>query len=272
MSANSWKSAVARLLPLLSVWILATGCNIGKVSRVTLLPPNPNSATRACTLLSNSGPACRMDQPLEIRVFGRGRCSLLEVDFGDGQKQEVRDADLAKSEEDYQNYLLLTHTYKGWPGPKRVRVTGVTNCTGTAAWDFDLLMPDGRALLTVGLRQPVPSACAALSDPGPLRAGTVVQATTTDIQLTNYGCLLGGCIYGADGRPGSSASAAFPFPGLREYSQVWRIGGQIEQGGANATFTVRQPGPLELCINDNQLADNRGAWRVEISADERGAR
>lgn len=272
MSNTPARSSCFRLLPLLPAAILAAGCNIGKVSRLVVLPPNPGSSTSACRLLSQGGPACRMGQPLEIRIYGRGPCTLLEVEFGDGQKAEVRNAGLANSEADNQSPVVLSHSHSGLPGPKQVRARGVTNCAGTATADFDLLMPDGRAAFVTGFQQPVPTACTPIPGIAPLRAGAVIRVTTADVQTTNYGCALGGCVYGPDGRPGSSAAAPFPFPGLREYSQVWRIGGQIEQGGASATFTVRQPGPLELCVNDNQLADNRGAWRVEISADERNAR
>lgn len=272
MLQTTARSLRARLLPALPVLALAAGCNIGKVSRVLVLPPNPGSATSACRLLSQGGQACRMDQPLEIRVYGRGPCTLLEVEFGDGQKTEVRNADLARSEEDGQSPLMLPHSYRGLPGPKQIRAKGVTNCADTAASDFDLLLPDGRAAYVLGLQQPVPTACTPVPSIGPLRAGTVVRVTTTDVQTTNYGCPFGGCVYGPDGKPGSSAAEPFPFPGMREFSQVWRIGTQIEQGGASATFTVRQAGPLEVCVNDHVLADNRGAWRVDISADERNAR
>lgn len=272
MSKTTARFFWARFLPVLPVLALAAGCNIGKVSRIQVLLPNPNSSTSPCRLLSQSGPACRMDQPLEIRVYGRGPCTLLEVEFGDGQKTEVRNADLAKSEEDSQSPLVLSHSYRGLPGPKQIRAKGVTNCAGTASADFDLLLPDGRPAYVLGLQQPLPTACTPVPSIGPLRAGTVVRVTTTDVQTTNYGCPFGGCVYGPDGKPASSAAAPFPFPGMREFSQVWRIGTQIEQGGASATFTVRQSGSLEICVNDHVLADNRGAWRVDVSADERNAR
>lgn len=261
----------APALPLLAALLLATGCKIGKVSRAVLLPPNAG-ASESCGLLNQSNPGCRMGQPLELRVFGRGPCTLMEVEFGDGQKMEVRNADLAKSEDDLQSPVVVTHVYQGLPGPKQIRAKGVTNCAGSATRDFDLLMADGRPAYQLGLRQPVPATCTPVPGIGVLRAGTIVRVTTTDIQTTDYGCPFGGCVYGPDGKPGSSAAAPFPFPGLREFSQVWRVGTQVVQGGSDVRFTLNQAGPLEVCINDNILSDNRGAWRVELSADERGAR
>lgn len=252
--------------------LLATGCNIGKVSRVTAVAPNANSSTPTCQLLSQSNPGCPLDQPLEVRVYGRGPCTLLEVDFGDGEKTEVRNFDFAKSEEDLQSPLVLTHIYSGWPGPKRLKAAGVTNCAGTAATDFDLLTANRTPYYRLGFRQPVPTTCTPVPGTKPLRAGTLVRVETTDVQTTNYGCAFGGCVYGSDGKPGSQAPGRFPFPGLREFSQVWRIGTQIEQGGSSATFTLRQGGPLEVCVNDDSLSDNAGAWRVDITVDERNAK
>jgi hypothetical protein len=269
MARNTQRGFCIWTLPAL---LLAAGCNIGKVSRVVVVPPNANSATRACNLLSQSGPGCPMNQPLEIRVFGRAPCTLLEVEFGDGEKTEVRNFDFAKSEEDLQAPLVLTHTYKGWPGPKRVKAAGVTNCAGTATTDFDLLTASGTPSYRLGFQQPVPTACTPVPGTKPLRPGTLARVETTDVMATNYGCPLGGCVYGADGKPGSQAPAQFPFPGLREFSQVWRVGTQIEQGGSSASFTVRERGPLEVCVNDDNLPDNHGAWRVDITVDERNAR
>lgn len=269
MTRKTLGGCCAWMLPAL---LLATGCNIGKVSRVAVVPPNATSATPTCGLLSQSNPGCPLGQPLEVRVYGRGPCTLLEVDFGDGEKTEVRNFDFAKSEEDLQSPLVLTHIYNKWPGPKRLKAAGVTNCAGTAATDFDLLTAGRNPFYQLAFRQPVPTTCAPIPGTKPLRAGTLVRVETADIQMTNYGCALGGCVYGADGKPGSQAPGRFPFPGLREFSQVWRIGTQIEQGGASATFTLRQGGPLEVCVNDDSLSDNGGAWRVDITVDERNAK
>ncbi len=252
--------------------LLAAGCNIGKVSHVTILPENATRSTPTCQLLSQSNSGCPLDQPLEVRVYGLGPCTLLEVEFGDGEKTQVRNFDFAKSATDLQSPLVLTHTYKGWPGPKRLKATGVTNCAGTATKDFDLLAANRASYYRLGLQQPVPTTCTPVPGTKPLRPGTLVSVQTTDVTETDYGCAFGGCQYGADGKPGSQAPARFPFPGLREFSQVWRIGTQIEQGGASATFAVRGGGPLEACVNDESLADNRGARQVDITVDERNAK
>ena len=256
---------------LLTAVFLLGGCNIGKVTVVTAFPPNANSATRACTFLSNSGPACPMNAPVDIKVAGVGPCTLLEVDFGDGQTGRIQNHDFGKDESN-PNWAVIQHQYTGWPGKKRVKAKGITNCVGEASREFDVVSSsNGFPFFRLGFQQPVVSACTAVPNAPALRAGSTVSVSTTDVAQTDYGCILGGCIYGSDGKPGSSAAADFPFPGLKEYSQVWRIGSQVEQGGASARFTVNQAGPLEICVNDTKLSDNHGAWRVDITVDERNA-
>lgn len=260
-----------------AAWLVAAacllgGCNIGKVTRVVAFPPNAGTAGRACALLSNSGPACPMNAPVDVRVAGVGPCTVLEVDFGDGQNGRIQNHDFGKDESN-PNWAVLQHQYSGWPGKKRLKARGITNCAGEAAVEVEFVSSsNGFPFHRLGFQQPVASACSAVPNVPPLRPGTVVSVATTDVAKTDYGCILGGCIFGAGGKPGSSAPSGFPFPGLKEYSQVWRIGAQIEQGGATASFTVNQRAPLEICVNDTNMADNHGAWRVDITVDERNAR
>ena len=108
---------------------------------------------------------------------------------------------------------------------------------------------------------------------GPVRAGTVISAAPVSnperkITFSAFS------IYGISGAPGSTASADFPFPDLRAYSLVFRVGGpggQVGQGGTSTPFTVARDGELELCINDDLPSDNFGAWGILLSVDERGA-
>jgi hypothetical protein len=100
---------------------------------------------------------------------------------------------------------------------------------------------------------------------------SLVHITSPPTQEVNFGCSFNGCIYDADGKPGSSAAAPFPFPGFREFSLVLRVGTQLFQGGKNAQFTVPVGGSLELCQNPiNSAANITGGWEVDIDVDELG--
>jgi len=131
--------------------------------------------------------------------------------------------------------------------------------------------------LNFTLSQPYPpsngppvSACVSLPNVRGLRANTKVTVTADPVTSgkINFGCFLGGCIYDADGEKLSSAVAPFPFQNLAKYSLVLRVGSQTEQGGSRASFTTNQAGPLEICVNDDVLADNTGAWNFTINVDE----
>ncbi|MGZ9196884.1 MAG: hypothetical protein ACXW4I_10720 [Candidatus Deferrimicrobiaceae bacterium] len=123
----------------------------------------------------------------------------------------------------------------------------------------------------LGFMQPGTKACNDV--PGislPLRRNTKVRIKTNpdpNVRI-NFGCLLNTCVYDADGEPNSSAPSGFPFPGLRKYSLVFRVGQQIVQGGTNMNFTTNQGGLLQVCVNDERLDDNTGAWGIGISVDE----
>jgi hypothetical protein len=52
---------------------------------------------------------------------------------------------------------------------------------------------------------------------------------------------------------------------------VLRVGTQVEQGGTNVMITTNQVGALEVCVNDDNLADNSGAWGVHVEVDESAA-
>jgi hypothetical protein len=79
-----------------------------------------------------------------------------------------------------------------------------------------------------------------------------------------------GCRYDADGKPGSVATAPFPFPGLREFSLVLRLDTQVVQGGTNVQFTTTREANLEFCVNDNNLSDNKGGYQINVSVNQLG--
>lgn len=103
-----------------------------------------------------------------------------------------------------------------------------------------------------------------------LRPGLTVR--TVDVGLTQVDI---GCCHsptqkvGTSGLFGTTAAAPrFPFPGMREYELVMRLGSQTAAGGFSGSMTTTQAGQLELCINDDNLNDNSGAWGVDVRVDE----
>jgi hypothetical protein len=213
--------------------------------------------------------------PVEVNIWGEGICSLVRLNFGDGQFIEGSNIDFGKS--GAQIPWVVSHAYQGWPGPKTLTAEGVTNCAGKESQSLHVFQrPPNQSnnlspeafMLAYG--QPGPNVCDALNAP-PLRRNTRVTITTNPDPAVriNFGCVLPGCIYDADGEPNSVAPAGFPFPGLKKYSLVLRVGTQQPiQGGSNVSFTTTQEGPLEICVNDDHISDNSGAWGIIILVDE----
>jgi hypothetical protein len=228
-------------------------------------PPNATRAEREAVALRNR---LVEDKPVQFRVAGTGTCDRLRVKFGDGTSAILWNANL-----DWDGRpdtgALVTHTYASgpghWRGPKTITAEPVRNCQGGYS-AVDTVVPEE---MRYAFAQPGPL-CGSI---GAVRAGTVITSAPVKnpedkITFSAFS------IYGISGAPGSTASAAFPFPGLRAYSLVFRVGGpggQVAQGGTNASFTVAQDGDLELCINDDLPSDNFGAWGILLSVDERGA-
>lgn len=119
----------------------------------------------------------------------------------------------------------------------------------------------------IGLGQPMsgPSPCALVPGFPRLRPGLTVNVRDANTSSINVACCFGfGENVDTDGRANSSAGAGFPFLGFREYSLVLRVGSQLAQGGRRETFTTNQAGPLEVCVNDDNLVNNSGGWGIDI--------
>jgi len=131
------------------------------------------------------------------------------------------------------------------------------------AWDRD---PNGD--------HPDPSTCVEFPGMPDIPRNSIVRITAKASPQINFGCPFNGCIYDADGRPGSSASSAFMFPGFREYSLVLRFGddGAAFQGGKSAApFATADGGTLNFCQNtDRPDANVTGGWEVDVRVDELG--
>jgi hypothetical protein len=250
----------------------------GKIVRVEMDPATPV----VCD--SRFGTPCGVlnTQAVKFRVWGEGKCDSVGVRLGDGRTMfSPNPYDFGKAGASVS--LELTHTYGiAWPGVKSIHAFSAANCMGESFETIRLMRKSGTAIHTdfeLALMQPPAaalgqSACADVPSVLPLRANTKVSITTNpdpNIKI-NFGCLLGGCIYGADGEVGSSAPVNFPFMGLAKYSLVLKVGTQVIQGGSRSTFVTNQSGLLEVCVNDDMLSDNTGAWGISIAVDETQAR
>jgi hypothetical protein len=210
-------------------------------------------------------------------LSGRGTCGSVDVDWGDGTiERGVVPIPGRSIELDTSNLetRYLFHTYTGWGGGKTVTVTG-NGCEGTVRGRFNA----GPSETKIAWNQPAPRGSSGVcqtvaSLPGmiPRMNVRISLPTVTTFRDIDFGCFAAGCVYNADGKPGSVAGSSFPFPGMREYSVVLRIGSQVVQGGTVTQFTTTAGGPLEFCLNDGDgdLTNNRGGFNVTISVDQLG--
>lgn len=121
------------------------------------------------------------------------------------------------------------------------------------------------------LFKPGDPSCAAVPNFPRLRPGLTVSMADIGVTRVNVGC----CTFPSDPnvdidglRTGGAAGVGFPFPQFRKYSLVMKVGGLPAQGGWHEKFTTHQAGPLEVCINDDNLDDTSGAWGIAIRISE----
>jgi hypothetical protein len=192
-----------------------------------------------------------------IHLDGYGVCTL-QVNFGDGTPV------VKLTNYDLSNPPTLTHVFK-WGGTRTITVTVLDACIGGAV--ATVRVP----AFKIGYAMPRPTYC----DPVPVPAlpkNAVLHITTNpdpNVKI-NFGCLLDQCVYDADGI-NNAATPGYPFPGMRPLSLILRVGGQPFQGGTNVTFTAPLGGSLEVCANDDNMGDNRGAWGINLDVDYPGA-
>ncbi len=274
-SAGRARCFIRALLLGLASTVTLTACSIGKITGV---------AVTSRTFCDSSRPgvcgAMRLDNmTFTVDVTGEGTCGEASLNFGDGSFPLVE-----KNVDFESGPWRVTHNYGGaWPGPKTIRAQGVSNCVGNVTarhvvFEHDLGSDRFDEILRFavaldGTGGPFQWCYAApRSPPWPaLRPNTIVTVTSPPTPTINFGCPFNGCVYTADGKPGSSAGGAFPFPGFREFSLVLAVGSQNAQGGSSASFTTTQSGELLLCFNDGNMLDNRGGLQINISIDESAA-
>lgn len=196
-------------------------------------------------------------------VNGIGRCSSLKIDWGDGDIDLLTNYDLSQKS-------LIFHPFDGWSGGKTITAIALSGCAGTARTRINVAPGSIRVPFRAG-----PTTCIPVPNQPSLAGRNLIQVITIPLAGEysygiDFGCPAGGCRYNANGKPGSSASSRFPFPGLREFSLVIRVGTEIFQGGTNVKFTSTTAAPLELCINDDNLTDNHGGYDIDIEVDQLG--
>jgi hypothetical protein len=268
----------------LTASLLLVGC-AGGITGLEL----DNLNTKVCESTNNSNKICGIadDAHTTFILNGQGTCDKIGIKWDDG-KEELINGDFNATTS--KRYMYINHQYtklfppppepRVWPGPKTVHAYSAQNCTGEAKARVQVLLKNEDAsgnitfspTFKIGLAQPTATACAVPTNTRPLRAGSIVTVSAIPPGATriNFGCL--GCIYDMGGHT-DLATAAFPFPGMRRHSLVLRIVSadgqtQLVQGGRQTSFAVSRTGPLELCVNDDNLPDNTGAWGINIAVDE----
>jgi hypothetical protein len=217
-----------------------------------------------------------LNRPIAFVLEGKGSCQGVNVDWGDGtiERVDALPGPRFELETIHLEDRSLFHTFTGWGGGKTVTAEGV-GCLGKVRLRFNTSPSE----LKIGWAQPAPPGTSGVCQTATNLPGMIprmlVKASLPTISSArdiDFGCFAAGCVFNADGKSGSVADASFPFPGLKEYSVVFRIGPQIVQGGTNMQFTTTASGPLELCLNDGDkdLTNNRGGFAVTISVDQLG--
>ena len=145
--------------------------------------------------------AIRLDRPGTFIVSGKGTCTKMRLDFGDGSPTEDLDnVDLTANPK-------YTHTFTGWGGGKTVTAEGITNCVGKVNTRFTI----EPSVFTLGYVQPVSTACVALPNRPALDNRALVHVTALPTPVINFGCPFNGCVYGADGKNPSTAGIWLSF-------------------------------------------------------------
>jgi hypothetical protein len=200
-----------------------------------------------------------LNQSLAFTVNGQGQCRRLRVDWGDNSApSEATSVDLGVG-------ARFTHTFSGWNGLKTVTAEGVDGCSGKVRTTVPIPPTRYRLAYAAG-----PRVCDPIPNRPAVPRNARVRVQTEPSPRINFGCPLGTCVHDADGKAGP-AGTGFPFPALRPFSLVLRVGSQVAQGGTFTSFVTTQAGPLEVCVNDGVLTDNAGGWEIHFVVEMLGA-
>jgi hypothetical protein len=260
------KTRTSLLAPLLAAAL--AGCN-SVPTQVNLL--------KSVELAPAQTPA--LDTRLAFLVKGSGACGKVTIDWGDdssttdvfGGAQStdcVPDTDPAGVKGFKCN---ASHVYSGWGGGKTVTATAVSGCEGRVNLRF-VIEP---SIYHLPLSRPGPDRCHTISNRPSLAMRSLVKITTVPpARLRCPGIIEpDGHCYDAEGGGVPQVidpAPVFPFPGMRAYSLVLRVGTQVVQGGTNMSFTTPQGGPLEVCVNEVDPQGGNGGYEVDIRVDQLG--
>lgn len=237
----------------------------------------PGSVNILSGIRPSESPSITLGVEKVFILEGTGTCQSVTVDWGDGVVQQNFVPVMGRRIELETSALetrYLRHTYTGWGGGKTITVVG-NGCEGTVRARFQA---DPRTI-SIGWNARAPAGttgvCQTTTAVPPLIPRMLVRINLTTVAAVrdvDFGCSPFGCTYNADGKVGSVAAPPFPFPGLVEYSAVFRVGSQVIQGGTNTQFTTTTGGTLMFCLNDgdNDLTNNKGGFDVTLSADQLG--
>jgi hypothetical protein len=223
----------------------------------------PHNGPDCATDLQEFPSYAELGKTIRVLPLGTGTCGAISIDFGDGTPPVVQNLQLGTAANPGPGVL---HTYTGWPGRKLVHVKGISGCLGDQSKQIMVARaPVGRGEFELGF-VPTLMVCNVVPNLPPLRKGVGVRIFAD--ALIKYGPFIE---FGASGEPNTSAPAAFPFPGFRKFSVIYRVGSQVVQGEADyVPFKVLATAPLEICLNDiaTDLGDNSGAGRFVITVNE----
>lgn len=281
---NKSVRTISGYLPVLflaGISCLLAACSSGKIVRVEIDPATP----RVCDTTFHTPCGVTDTQVVNVLVWGEGKCDSVGldpgagVDVGHGVSAALYNGPVDFGQAGSTIPLKFTYSYThAWPGLKTIHAFSAANCLGEARTTIQVLRKTNTNVhtrMTFPLAQPffqgngpAPGACTSLPDVLALRANTKVTVTANQdpSHKINFGCI--GCTFGVNGEPNSSAVAPFPFVGKAKYSLVLKAGSQEVQGGSQVSFTTTHAAPLEICVNDDVLSDNTGAWELDISVDE----
>jgi hypothetical protein len=215
---------------------------------------------------------------IKFIIRGMGTCHRTTFDWGDGTPNDQVTLDLTRGAD------TVEHRFTGWPGGKTVSATGGT---GVATQDACLGSDTVRfttqpAFAIIGVAGQGTQACNVPTPSfGAVSPGWLIQIRNTLLANwpggINFGCPFRNCVFDAHGSDEALADASFPFPGLRRYSLVLRIGSsssstppQIVQGDTDLQFTATRQGALEFCLNDIDVTNNDGGYQLEVRVDQLG--
>ncbi len=264
MTTAKWKPAVIAALGLLASLSAQTfAAPPGDKSRPTAEPPHslprPGRIDRITVEVKDGAGAPEVTRRMLIKVYGQRECRTVRVNYGDGVTADAPGPDLSVG-------IRFEHTWAGWGGLKTVTAEGQGDCTGKVKTTF--MMNPVHYFLGFGAPKRAP--CGPIPNRPALTPNSRVFVVVNATPVINFGCPSNSCMYGPDGRPGSSASSRFPFPGLKEYSLVFRVGSQIVQGGTAMNFVSRSGGTLEVCANVDNLTNTGGGWSMNLRVDQLG--